>query len=651
MPEYLAPGVYVEETSFRAKTIEGVSTSTAGFVGPARFGPLAGDPELITSLADFERIYGGLEDLEFQTANGAVRQPNYLAHAVRAFFEEGGKRLYVSRVINFGVTGYNEQTHTQGSTSVYASTDSSGSSPPAPDIRFIARFPGAAGNLRITLTLRVGANMLTTLPNGAASLTGAREYLLVTVRPRTAFPRQADLYIVRRDLANNRWLLGGNGLAAPLPLSDPQFTNTEVLPVTVSIDLEHPTFDSQGFPAFRAPEPFGEFDVDPRSSRALSQTFMAVPPTRELFLTTPLAMIVPTDFGAGDELAAAIIRELFWPVLPTLSEDNVALARRQVSFMLAGGRDGDLPTSANYAGDPATFADLITPPDSVNTPKNGLLAFEAVEDISIIAAPGSSALYQDQQQQDRAFSIQNEVINHCEQMRYRVAILDVPPDQLITGALAFRNRRESKYAAMYYPWIIVADPFTGNRLKLPPSGNMAGIYARNDIEHAVFKTPANEVVRMAIDFEQRLNKAQQEALNPNGVNCLRFFDGRGFLVWGGRTISTDSEWKYLSVRRYFAYLERSIDRGTQWVVFENNGPQLWDNVRRTIEDFLLNEWKSGGLLGAKPEQAYFVRCDRSTMTQNDLDNGRLVCLIGIAPVKPAEFVIFRIGQWTASANQ
>ena len=179
---------------------------------------------------------------------------------------------------------------------------------------------------------------------------------------------------------------------------------------------------------------------------------------------------------------------------------------------------------------------------------------------------------------------------------------------------------------------------------------MAGIYARNDTEHAVFKSPANEVVRLAIDFEQRINKAQQDVLNPQGVNCFRYFPGHGFLLWGARTISDDPEWKYVSVRRYFAYLEHSIDRGTQWVVFENNGPQLWDNVRRTVEDFLFNEWKMGALLGDKPDQAYFVRCDRSTMTQNDLDNGRLVCLIGVAVVKPAEFVIFRIGQWTAKTN-
>jgi uncharacterized protein len=193
----------------------------------------------------------------------------------------------------------------------------------------------------------------------------------------------------------------------------------------------------------------------------------------------------------------------------------------------------------------------------------------------------------------------------------------------------------------------VLDPVTREEIHLPPSGFIAGIYARNDINRAVYKAPANEVINSALSFERLLNKSQQDILNPEGINCLRFFEGRGFLVWGARLISSDPEWKYVNLRRYFAYLERSLDRGTQWAVFEPNGEALWANVRRTIEDFLLNEWQSGALLGDKPEKAYFVRCDRSTMTQNDLDNGRLICLIGLAPLKPAEFVVFRIGQWTA----
>ncbi|HEU4621376.1 MAG TPA: phage tail sheath C-terminal domain-containing protein, partial [Burkholderiaceae bacterium] len=154
----------------------------------------------------------------------------------------------------------------------------------------------------------------------------------------------------------------------------------------------------------------------------------------------------------------------------------------------------------------------------------------------------------------------------------------------------------------------------------------------------------------ALRFEPNVNFGQQELLNPIGVNCLRALPGRGLRVWGARTISSDPEWKYVNVRRYFNYLEASIDRGTQWAVFEPNGDLLWANVRGTIGDFLFNEWKSGALLGTKPEEAFFVRCDRTTMTQNDLDNGRLICLIGVAVVKPAEFVIFRIGQKTADAK-
>ena len=209
---------------------------------------------------------------------------------------------------------------------------------------------------------------------------------------------------------------------------------------------------------------------------------------------------------------------------------------------------------------------------------------------------------------------------------------------------------DSTYAALYYPWVTVLDPVTRAEINLPPSGFVCGIYARNDITRAVYKAPANEVVNLAIGFEALLNKAQKDVLNPLGVNYFRPFEGRGFRLWDARTIASGPEWKYVNLRRYIAYLEHSIDKGTQWAVFEPNGDQLWANVRRTVSDFLLNEWQTGALLGDKPEKAYFVRCDRSTMTQDDLDNGRLVCLIGVAPLRPAEYVIFRIGQWTADSK-
>jgi hypothetical protein len=320
------------------------------------------------------------------------------------------------------------------------------------------------------------------------------------------------------------------------------------------------------------------------------------------------------------------------PKVVVLSTDTA----RSVDLLLDGGNDGERPEFDAYEGKA----------DDTTTVKTGLKGFEDIDDIAIVAAPGSTFGYENGYR-DNASTILNLLIAHAENMRYRIAVLDSGDGQSVADVRAMRGRLDSTYAAFYYPWIRILDPVTRQEVNMPPSGFVTGIYARNDIQRAVYKAPANEVVNLAIGFEQFINKGQQEVLNPEGINCFRFFEDRGFRLWGARLISSDPEWKYVNLRRYFAYLEHSIDKGTQWAVFEPNGEALWANVRRTIAVFLLNEWHSGALLGDKPETAYFVKCDRTTMTQNDLDNGRMVCLIGVAPLYPAEFVIFRIGQWTA----
>lgn len=654
MPEYLAPGVYVEETSFRSKSIEGVSTSTAGFVGPARFGPISGHPELITSLSDFTRVYGGLDDLVF--SNGG-QQANFLAHGVRAFFEEGGQRLYVQRIFRpagggkFGRDAASNLPNEHYALSVQA--DGIADPPPNPPLlTLMARFPGSGGNLRAFFTLRAGTNVFRKA-NGdiPATLSRIRSGDLVHVRLPTGDAPPAAQWKILTDTTDGLLIATQNPLTLAWTLTDPVGgdtvavdttfgnSNPEVRPITLLVEIAQ----AIGSPAvYGAREVLGEFSLNPLNPQSLLQVFTASPVDARQFLTIPFAIDrlpnTVTDANSALYLArnlagASGVAQLLVDKRPTAT-----------SFTLSGGSDGERPIAANYAGLPLTdFDDYQNEPKQLE--KNGLLAFEAVEGISIVAAPGYSVAANE----DNVFAIQLALVAHCERMRYRVAVLDTPPDLLMTGALDYRNRGSSDHAAIYYPWVVVSNPTNGQRLELPPSGFIAGIYARNDIEHTVAKAPANEVVRLAIDFDIKLNKAQQEILNPEGVNCFRFFPGRGNLVWGARTVSDDPEWKYISVRRYFCYLEHSIDRGTQWVVFENNAPALWANVRRTVEDFLYNEWKMGNLMGEKPEQAYFVRCDLTTMTQNDLDNGRLVCLIGVAPVRPAEFVIFRIGQWTASA--
>ncbi len=228
-------------------------------------------------------------------------------------------------------------------------------------------------------------------------------------------------------------------------------------------------------------------------------------------------------------------------------------------------------------------------------------------------------------------------------MKDRFAILQAKED---AGSIAdLRPPIDSKYAAFYYPWIQVVDSLTGLPKLVPPGGHVAGIYARTDTERGVHKAPANEVIRGVADLQFPISKGIQEILNPRGVNCLRSFAGRGIRVWGARTTSSDPLWKYINVRRLFLFLEESIEESTQWVVFEPNNQRLWARVRQSVSDFLTRIWKDGALLGATAEEAFFVRCDETTMTASDMEAGRLIVLVGVAPARPAEFVIFRVAQW------
>ncbi|HKD14607.1 MAG TPA: phage tail sheath subtilisin-like domain-containing protein [Candidatus Angelobacter sp.] len=273
-----------------------------------------------------------------------------------------------------------------------------------------------------------------------------------------------------------------------------------------------------------------------------------------------------------------------------------------------------------------------------------LKSLESVDEVAMIAAPGYSIF-------DQNGAIMQELVNHVEKPRaYRVAVLEIPP--AVKDPKTVRAKINSSYAAFYHPWLYGLTPGKpktskkDTKLLLPPSGFVCGIYARNDFERGVFKAPANLPVLGAVGPERTISAAEQRTLTELGINLFRVFPGKGTVLWGARTATSDPEWKYINLRRYFAYLEHSIDRGTQWAVFENNGEALWSAVRRTIEDFLVNEWQNGALVGSKPNEAFFVRCDRTTMTQNDLDNGRLICLVGVAAIKPAEFVIIRITQQT-----
>jgi uncharacterized protein len=667
MPEYLAPGVFVEETSFRAKTIEGVSTTTTGFIGSARFGPIHLEPDIVTSITEFEQTFdpfGGGGELQFKDAPNA---PNFLWHAVRAFFTEGGKRLYISRVFKplqgkYAPIGEADEAHAAAKAgSLYVDGCARVDSALTGGVRIRARHPGAAANLRVRVSLKGSANVLVAETDPVsgdpiATLRSVSDLDVVWIRDQGTSPAGAAtgaFYIAHWNEDHALWQF------EPMTITSPSIGDGLIDVNSLNADPEPDAGDSVRVVTLqvslltrdgsRELATWSGLPLDPRHLASGSGDSVFARFGNTPFSTADarkLPLVFARDTAQVSD-AFDVLQALFGSDPTALLAPGVEEVRRGISpadkltmgvgmsYQLEGGNDGVRPEAAEFEGE----ADLR------KGYSLGLKQFEDIEDISILAAPGVTWQYA--AYRDNANAITGLLISHAERMRYRVAILDSAEGQTIADVRGMRAKLDSKYAALYYPWVTVLDPITRKEIDLPPSGFIAGIYARNDNERGVIKAPANEVVRLALGFETLLNKGQQEVLNPEGVNCFRYFEGRGFRLWGARTISSDPEWKYLNVRRYFAYVERSIDKGTQWAVFEPNGEQLWANVRRTIEDFLLNEWQSGALLGDKPDKSFFVRCDRSTMTQNDLDNGRLICLIGIAPLKPAEFVIFRIGQWTA----
>jgi hypothetical protein len=280
--------------------------------------------------------------------------------------------------------------------------------------------------------------------------------------------------------------------------------------------------------------------------------------------------------------------------------------------------------------------------------RTGLQALNEVDDVSIVVIPGIT---------DTA--VQLAMITHCETMKDRFCIFDSAKEETMELIIARKNTLESDsgYGALYYPWIEISveKDIANEKVELksmfvPPSGAIAGIYARSDSERGVHKAPANEVLRGVTRLEFNLTNTEQNRLNPIGVNCLRSFTGRGIRVWGARTISSGSSWRYVNVRRLFIYLEESIDESTQWVVFEPNNERLWARVKQTISNFLTRAWKDGALMGTTPEEAFYVKCDKDTMSPGQIAEGKLIVEIGVAAAKPAEFVIFRIAQWTGSSN-
>jgi phage tail sheath protein FI len=708
MPQYLSPGVYIEELP-GPQSIQGVGTNTVGMVGVTRRGPERGKPVLVTSFGEFTATFGSYfsigaggavdvtPDIEAQWVFDPSRGGRWwlFPYAVQGFFDNGGQRLFVKRVVAAGAAAATASSRTM----------IIGELSPT-DGRFaLVAPPPAAPALQDPVIVQISASARGSWANGRLK---ANLYPVAAKRFRADGTRLAGQLGSRLEAGDN----------ADVPVRGGITADTAVL-VRVDDETVTGTFDpltsrvafsglQRAYNAGTAVEVFCDAAVQPaggpvppgrvrvRLEGWPAEKVAADPP----FDLGALALIQPLEDGpavraivAGIDATTAVVEldAVGGAALPTVHADSqivLVKAALEVEYLdpdtdeqaseplfgpagLQAGDDPELsdlveqnsalveldvtgtaldwdhfPALATDDGGPVELgggtddydtldAQAFVGVDGGSGRRTGIRALEDIDEIAIVAAPGIWST-----------EVQNGLINQCAELKDRFAILD-PRDRLsVQQVMAFREPLDTNYAALYHPWIQMRDVTTRRPLDVPPSGHIAGVYVRSDDERGVHKAPANEVVRSIIGLSDDINKREQDLLNPIGINALRSFPNRGFRVWGSRTLSSIPEWRYVPVRRLFIFIEESIKQGTSWVVFEPNGPDLWARVRQAVTNFLNTQWRAGALLGASQDEAFFVTCDRSTMSQDDLDNGRLIIEVGIAPIRPAEFVIFRFRQKT-----
>jgi phage tail sheath protein FI len=550
MPEYLSPGVYVEEVDRGPKPIEGVGTAMAAFVGFTEKAEMVREidgeqltenllnrPQLVTNWTQYLERFGGF-------APGA-----YLPHAIYGYFMNGGSRCYVVSVRTIP-------------TAKAALLNSEGK----PQLIVRARQAGFEG-----LRLRVRIENVKALPEPPAAKGKKGEEKEEEGPPQEAGGQGSFTLFVERETVSGGW--------------------------KVEEELRNVTLQEV------AEDGRKKVEVAYANNRPPKLVEILMPETR-----TPLAKLWPQKQEQPLNIDQGLLPE---------------------------------PTTSEFQGKV--------------TERTGVEGLEALDDATMVIVPDLMSIMPGQTLDlDTIKAVQTLMIAHCEQMGDRVAILDPPPN--LTPQEVKRWRMDvagydSTYAALYYPWIQIQDPVTNRPIYVPPSGHMAGIWARNDSTRGVHKAPANEVVLGATGLAYQTTKGEHDTLNPVGVNVIRAFPGRGIRVWGARTLTSDPAWRYINVRRLFNFVEKSIENGTQWVVFEPNDRKLWARVRRDVTAFLKIVWRSGALFGSTPNEAFYVKVDDELNPPESRDLGRLIIEIGLAPVKPAEFVIFRISQWAGPGSE
>lgn len=567
----------MEEFDSGGKPMEGVGTSTAGFIGLAERGPVEGVPQLVTNFADFKRNYGGyLSENEY----GEYR---FLAYAVEHFFINGGSRCFVSRV------------------APQDAKPSVGASPAqSPVLELEAKNPGLWGD-SMSIVVTPSSKAKTQILEEIQTAEGKK----YSVKSSAGF-HEGDVAVFRDGTAEvyNRVAKSQDNI------------------ITFEKEFAEDVADKKLLPTKTIST--CEFNLEVKYDDIVEFY-------ENLSFNISIPNYVEKKTAKSDLIRSRYVgKRAEEPIAPF---DEIAGEASEKGFCVIEMKKGSNGSVSNV-----TAADFIGTDNGAGK-RTGIQSFLDNDNVSIMAVPGVVDP-----------NVQLMLVAHCENLASRFAVLDMPRDaKKVQDIMAHRDIVDSNYAAMYHPWLEVFDPLDKKNIAIPPSGSILGIYARSDTTRGVHKAPANETVRACVGLDCQFNKGEQDILNPKGVNLIRSFPGQGIRVWGARTASSDGSWKYVNVRRLFIFVEESIKANTNWAVFEPNDEVLWVRVKRTIDVFLTGLWRGGALAGSAPSEAFFVNVGRNTMSQDDIDNGRLVCVIGIAPVKPAEFVIFRISQKTSES--
>ncbi|HEX5322688.1 MAG TPA: phage tail sheath subtilisin-like domain-containing protein [Capsulimonadaceae bacterium] len=621
MPEYLAPGVFVEEIDSGSKPIEGVGINTAAFIGYAKSGDF-NKPTFITNWTQFCQQFGEEENAVLGALCDELKMSVSEVYTAKKASRKGWME-YANQAVLRAIQG--------GTASVKSWQE------------FVRKYKISQASLPY-----LEGSYLAHAVRGYYDNGGGRAYIIRVARP--------------EDIK----ALSGNGSAKASQPAE-QRAQIEVGPLLLTAAKAGAAGDEIQVEVEHVGDG-AEFKVK------ISQggTTENIPDGKDKPLT-------PDTAAAAINKASKLVRA------EAPKEVATAIRPEAKTFVLAGGAE-NLPAKAGSqalapAGSPLSNGLATVRADDFigdEAQRTGLSGLFAVEGINFVAIPdlmsglwkreeipgvgpedsvGPEELVLDNRRRQAILDMQCALVGHCERVGYRMAIIDplpgLTPLEMNNTTMNTPYNCDHGQGAIYYPWIKISDPFhKGQQMFCPPSGHVAGVWTRVGVERGVHKAPANEALIGAVALEVEVTKGEQELLNPNGINCIRAFPGRGIRVWGARTLATvgNPSWKYINVRRLFNYLEESMERSLQWVVFEPNDQDLWGRVRRNIAAFLFTEWKEGKLFGAVPQEAFYVKCDSETNPQEMIDLGRLYVEIGVNPVKPAEFVIIRIGQWSGSSS-